>query len=85
MILEAVGVGLAAYGAVGVAMCYRGPLARKRGWEAFRIITMITAAGRQVPPMKLGAYRALIFLGIVFLWPVFWFDDRRTPKNTRDE
>ena len=62
-----------AYFVAGIVCCYRGPMARKRKQEAFGI-------GKNVHPYRLLAFRAVLFLGIVLLWPVFLLDDSREMK-----
>lgn len=80
MILEASFAAVTTYIAVGIAMALRGPVARKRKGEAFSTALMAAASGQAAPRKKLFLFRALMFVGIVLFWPVFWLDDRRVQK-----
>ena len=80
MILEAFGAAVMVYVAAGTAMALRGPLAKKRKGEAFSTALMAAASGQAAPRKKLLVFRAAMFVGIVFLWPVFLIDDRRVQK-----
>ena len=83
MIADIALVLVAIYIATGVECCYRGPMARKREKAAFGAGLMAAVARKNARPIQLFAFRALLFLGIVFLWPVFLIDDRREMKAVR--
>ena len=83
MIADVALVLVAIYLAIGVECCYRGPMARKRVKAAFGIGMMAAVARKKARRVQLFAFRALLFLGIVFLWPVFLIDDRREMKAVR--
>ena len=81
MILEIAAAVLSIYLAIGIAMCFRGPLARKPRNEMFTLTMTIALSGKKPPAIKLFAFRALMYLGIVLFWAVFLFDEWRTARS----
>ena len=68
------------YIAAGIAMALRGPLARKRKQAAFGTALMFAVSGQGTSRNKISAFKAIVFLGIVFFWPAFLIDDWRTTR-----
>ena len=66
MILEASFAGVTTYIVAGIAMALRGPLARKRKQAAFGTALMFAASGQGTSRNKISAFKATLFLGIVF-------------------
>ena len=64
---------LLVYLAIGGVMCIYGPLAKKRKAEVFGTSITLAISGRAAPG-RLMAFRALILLGIVLVWPIFLVD-----------
>ena len=81
MILEIVIASILVYVALGIGICMSKSWVRRRKQAAFGAALGSYGSSGPVRRFKMFMFRAAMILGVVFLWPVFWLDDRRTTRK----